>query len=414
MSRQTINRRLCKNNRPLTTTTLLSLSLSSPSSSAAATAAAAVALPLEDEESQEEPTSLSLSLSSNLPASDQTLSPEFYKSVYRDLQQQQQDNDNDKDKDKEDTNDENDSIIIKTPWDIGGGGGGRSNTTTTTTSNNNYNYCRPQPAIERAYKENKMYGHILDAGCGLGENCMYLAQQPPKYYGKNIDSITGFDFSKESIELARATELEIEIKMNNEEQQQHDQDQSSSSSSSPSIFYTKPNFIAASCTDIADRHDHQELFSAIKNSNSNSTNSNNDNDNNNRNYYFDVVIDSGLLHCLNDDDAIQYVNQISKLIKPDTGRFYIGCFSTKNTDPWDNPRRLNEEYIYQLFNHNHNNNNDSTDNIINPLWEVETIRDTWWARPPSRGSSTGGAFSLALWIEVRRTSTSTGNSTVTS
>mmetsp|Transcript_28276 Transcript_28276/g.30455 ORF Transcript_28276/g.30455 Transcript_28276/m.30455 type:complete len:219 (-) Transcript_28276:216-872(-) len=209
-----------------------------------------------------------------------------------------------------------------------------------------------------------------------------------------------------------------------EEEQQQNQDQMLPSPSSSSIFYTKPNFITASCTDIADRHDHQELFLAIKNSNTtnssnNDNNNDNDNDNDNSNtnattnYYFDVVIDSGLLHCLNDEDAIHYIQQISKLIQPDTGRFYIGCFSTKNTDPWDNPRRLNEEYIYQLFNHqNHSNNQNNQNNIdtntnsdnSNPLWEVELIRDTWWARPPSRGSLTGGAFSLALWIEVRRTS----------
>jgi SAM-dependent methyltransferase len=369
-----------KNSRPLITTTSLS---SFPSSS------------LEEETSQKkEPKLQSLSLSSNLPSSDNTLSPEFYKSVYKDLQQQQLDREvefsNNEDDDDNDGSDD-DSIIIKTPWDIGGG------------SKN----CRPQPAIVRAYKEHKIHGHVLDAGCGLGENCMYLAQQKHKYYGNNIKSITGFDFSTESIQLATD---EMEMIITKEQEQEREQTSSSSSSSSSSSFNTIPNFITASCTDIADRHDNdQELFSAIKN-----YNSNNDNDNGDKNedhLYFDVIIDSGLLHCLNDDDAIQYIDQMSKLLQPNTGKFYIGCFSTKNPDPWDNPRRINEDYIYNLFNHHHSHshspNDDNDDNDSSPpLWEVELIRDTWWARPPSRGSTIGGAFSLALWVEVRRTSTS--------
>ena len=181
------------------------------------------------------------------------------------------------------------------------------------------------------------------------------------------------------------------------EQKQERENTSSSASSSSSSFFTKPNFITASCTDIADQHDDQELFSAIKNYNSNNITDKSDDDE----LYFDVIMDSGLLHCLNDEDAIQYIDQMSKLLQPNTGKFYIGCFSTKNPDPWENPRRINEDYIYNLFNHQSHD-----DDLSPPLWEVELIRDTWWARPPSRGSTMGGAFSLALWVEVRRTSTS--------
>jgi len=221
----------------------------------------------------------------------------------------------------------NDGAGGRTPWDIG----------------NN----RPQPAIVRAYEEGKITGSVLDAGCGVGENCVFLANK----YG--IDSITGFDLSEDAIEIATST---VERIVKEEEEQ--------------SPFWTTPKFLAASCTDVADRHG--EKLGITDNSS-----------------LFDVVVDSGLLHCLSKEDADDYVNQISKLLKPNTGRFFIGCFSTANPDPWDNPRRISEEYLRnELFS-------------CREKWEIVACRDCWWARPPTRGSSTGGAFSLALWVEVR-------------
>mmetsp|Transcript_13450 Transcript_13450/g.19615 ORF Transcript_13450/g.19615 Transcript_13450/m.19615 type:complete len:103 (+) Transcript_13450:1-309(+) len=100
------------------------------------------------------------------------------------------------------------------------------------------------------------------------------------------------------------------------------------------------------------------------------------------------MIDSGLLHCLSDDDAINYLSQMTRLVKPTTGRAYVGCFSTANPEPWDNPRRLSEDYLRGLFCRENG-------------WEVISVKDTWWSRPPERGSSQG-AFSMALWMEARR------------
>eukprot|EP00536_Pseudo-nitzschia_multiseries_P007303 jgi/Psemu1/324701/estExt_fgenesh1_pg.C_1700004 len=226
-----------------------------------------------------------------------------------------------------------------TPWDIGN--------------------CRPQPAIVRAYEEGKLRGNVLDAGCGVGENCVYLAHK----YG--ISSVTGFDLSKDAVaiaaELANAQD-------------------SSSSLSSP--FWTMPRFFAAACTEVADNHGSDLLEGLVGFG-----------DHNGRERKdlkrFDVVVDSGLLHCLLESDTSLYVQKISRLLQPITGRFCIGCFSTANPDPWDNPRRISEDYLRNyLFS-------------CRETWEVLSCRECWWALPPSRGSSTGGAFSQALWVEVR-------------
>jgi len=251
--------------------------------------------------------------------SDRILSPEYFKSVYKSINSNQE------------HRQKTSETGGRTPWDIGDN--------------------RPQPAVVRAYEEGKILGNVLDAGCGVGENCIFLANK----YG--IQSVTGFDLSEDAIEIARKT-------VENIDKEQVDQ----------SPFWTAPSFLAASCTDVADRHREKLVSGILKNESL---------------LLFDVVIDSGLLHCLSTQDAKEYVNQISKLLQPKTGRFYIGCFSTANPDPWDNPRRISEEYLRnELF-------SDET------KWDVVSCRECWWARPPTRGSSVGGAFSLALWVEVR-------------
>jgi len=264
----------------------------------------------------------------SLPPSDRILPPEYYKSVYTAA--------------GFGTTEGPGAATNtggRTPWDIG--------------------HNRPQPAVVRAYEEGKIRGNVLDAGCGMGENCMFLASK----YG--IKSVTGFDLSEVAVEIAAENALDIAKKQ--EEQSQLP-------------FWTTPSFLAASCTDVADRH-REKLLSGI--TNSARTRSSSDK------LLFDVVIDSGLLHCLSKEDAREYVNQISKLLQPNTGKFYIGCFSTANPDPWDNPRRISEEYLRDdLFSNGE-------------LWEIVSCTDCWWARPPTRGSSKSGAFSLALWVEAR-------------
>lgn len=261
--------------------------------------------------------------------SDRLLPREYYESIYK----------NKYDADLK--------IGDRTPWDIG----------------NN----RPQPAVVRAYNEGKIRGNILDAGCGVGENCIYLADK----YG--IKSITGFDLSEDAVHIATNNVGSIIERQTQQEQQQ-------------SPFWTTPKFLAASCTNVADRHRKSLLSSIIVDDRI----VNDDGDDDDK-LLFDVIIDSGLLHCLSEEDASDYVNQISKLLRPNTGRFLIGCFSDKNPDPWDNPRRISEDYLRNVL-------------FSREKWDVVSCADCWWQRPSSRGSSTGGAFSLALWVEVRRLS----------
>lgn len=270
-------------------------------------------------------------------SSDRVLSPEYYKSVYKSIGETKQDQGPNFSTNGADDLDTIPQIGGRTPWDIGN--------------------SRPQPAIVRAYKEGKIRGNVLDAGCGVGENCMFLADK----YG--IKSVAGFDLSEDAVQFAANTVKTIIDEREDEPP-----------------FWTAPRFLAASCAVVADLHG-EELLSGIA--------SDDKIEKGNEKPLFDVVIDSGLLHCLSNEDAGQYVNQISKLLQPNTGRFYIGCFSTANPDPWDNPRRISEDYLRnELFSNREK-------------WEVVSCRDCWWARPPTRGSTTGGAFSLALWVEVR-------------
>ena len=320
---------------------------------------------------EDDPQSPSSSLSSSLP-SDRVLSPEYYCSVYDKITTDDEKNSNDDDRKRQNqqqrrqrSKQQQQRPSPKTPWDIG-------------------NY-RPQPAVKRAYEEErKIHGHVLDSGCGIGENCIYLAS---KY---NIKSVTGFDLSESAIRIATDHANQIE---------QENQGDGSNNNG----FWKKPHYIVASCTEIANEKYRTELFRAMNNYNFNNKVVDNDNGNDGQQQqHFDIVIDSGLLHCLCDEDARLYVQQISRLLKPG-GKFYIGCFSTKNPDPWDNPRRLNPEYVRNLFDNSDSATTSSDGDKNGREWEIDLIRDTWWARPPSRGSSTGGAFSLALWVEVRRT-----------
>mmetsp|Transcript_19554 Transcript_19554/g.30619 ORF Transcript_19554/g.30619 Transcript_19554/m.30619 type:complete len:274 (-) Transcript_19554:35-856(-) len=54
---------------------------------------------------------------------------------------------------------------------------------------------KAQPALEEAEKNDLFKGVILDAGCGFGDNAIFLAKRGYK--------VVGFDFSSEAIEIAQ-------------------------------------------------------------------------------------------------------------------------------------------------------------------------------------------------------------------
>merc|ERR1711957_1066690 len=98
----------------------------------------------------------------------------------------------------------------------------------------------------------------------------------------------------------------------------HSYDHTTASASAPApaphnTFWTKPQFMVASCTEIADLY-----YKEISEHSHGLDKSDDENE-------FDVMIDSGLLHCLSDDDAINYLSQMTRLVKPTTGRAYVGC-----------------------------------------------------------------------------------------
>ncbi len=68
-----------------------------------------------------------------------------------------------------------------TPWDIG----------------------RPQPFVQRLWEEGAFRGDILDAGCGTGENTLFLASRGY--------SVCGVDFSPTAVERARAKRVERKL-----------------------------------------------------------------------------------------------------------------------------------------------------------------------------------------------------------
>lgn len=139
-------------------------------------------------------------------------------------------------------------------------------------------------------------------------------------------------------------------------------------------WWTTPTFFVRSCTDLSPRDNDGGDDGLLMEDG--------------ERILFDTSIDSGLLHCLSDTDAHAYVTQLAKVVTPGTGKAYVGCFSTANSDPWSNPRRLDESDLRRLFCEENG-------------WEVLSVKDVWWGRPSLRGSNQG-AFCMALWMEARR------------
>lgn len=272
----------------------------------------AIHQPLEDEEST---------------VSGEILSPDYYRSVY-DVSTNNDDATIVSEQKQQERDQELDSL---TPWDIG----------------------RAQPTIVQAYNDGKFEGSVLDAGCGFGENCLFLAGQ------QRITSVVGFDLAKGAISIARERAAQME---------RYEEEKPSTG------WWKTPRFVVRSCTELtSDSGNHDALL---------------DHDDNGKSVLFDTAVDSGLLHCLSDADAQAYVTQLAGVVKPRTGRAYVGCFSTANPDPWSNPRRLSEEDLRRLFCRENG-------------WEVLEVKDAWWGRPSPRGSNQG-AFCMALWMEARR------------
>ena len=51
---------------------------------------------------------------------------------------------------------------------------------------------------------------------------------------------------------------------------------------------------------------------------------------------FAVVLDSALLHCLDDKAQRGYLDGLRPLVRPG-GKLLVGCFSDANPEPWSRP-----------------------------------------------------------------------------
>jgi len=109
---------------------------------------------------------------------------------------------------------------------------------------------KPQPAFEQA--ADKIIGSVLDAGCGPGDNALFLASRG--------HAVTGFDFLEEPITRARRKAAERGV---------------------AATFLVKDALRLQDCTE-----------------------------------RFDNVIDSGLFHVFPDGDRLKYVQGLRAVLRP--------------------------------------------------------------------------------------------------
>jgi SAM-dependent methyltransferase len=124
---------------------------------------------------------------------------------------------------------------------------------------------RPQPVFVRLAEEGKLSGHVLDAGCGTGEQVLLAASD-------GAADALGIDLSPAAIERARAKAVERGVKARFE---------------------------------VGDALNLGALGSG-----------------------FDTLIDSGLFHVFSDEDRARYVASLATALKPG-GHLYLMCFSDR-------------------------------------------------------------------------------------
>jgi SAM-dependent methyltransferase len=150
---------------------------------------------------------------------------------------------------------------------------------------------RPQPALAEAAESRAIRGRVLDVGCGTGEHALMAAE-----IGL---SALGVDLSSAAIEIARRKARERSLTVR---------------------FAVK------------DALDLKALGEQ-----------------------FDTVLDSGLFHCLSDEDRVCYASSLGDVIPPG-GRLFILCVSSDHQNPNVRPsgpqhlrRRITPDEITSTF-----------------------------------------------------------------
>ena len=252
-------------------------------------------------------------------------------------------------------------------------------------------------AFERGDFGDARAGPILDAGCGAGDNANWLAARGHE--------VVGFDISEGALAEARRRSRDV-------------------FGAAIEDAGGSAEFVRASGLDLAS--------SAVARAAARQPGG------------FAVVLDSALLHCLDDASQRTYVGELAKVARRAEldqtltcsssatsksirlifgridrsrrdleaqrkrfdyahrledlssaqvtrcgGRLYLGCFSDANPDPWSNPRRISEAQIRALFDA--------------PAWRVLDVAPVWYERPRAHAGASGmGAFTMAHWAVVER------------
>lgn len=201
---------------------------------------------------------------------------------------------------------------------------------------------RPQPPVRKAAEAGAFAGRgpVLDCGCGAGDNANFLAARGV--------AVHGFDLCPSAVAAAESRR--------------------DACAAAIAAAGGRATFEVASALDLG-ASSAARIAAEIGG--------------------FDVVLDSALLHCLDDADAAAYVAELATLARPGAALF-LGCFSDANRDPWTNPRRLSEAHIRARF-------------CAENGWRVDALESAWYERPRDhRGASGMGAFTLAWWGEITR------------
>jgi cyclopropane fatty-acyl-phospholipid synthase-like methyltransferase len=144
----------------------------------------------------------------------------------------------------------------------------------------------PQPEIIRLVEKNEIKkGRVLDIGCGLGDNSIFLA--------KRGFCVTCMDIARLAIERGEAKARKQGVKVDFR---------------------------------VGDALKLEKYFGKG---------------------HFATVIDSGLFHSLGDDERPLFANQIRRVLI-DGGKYFMLCFSDKEPGS-EGPRRISKEEIRETF-----------------------------------------------------------------
>ena len=196
-----------------------------------------------------------------------------------------------------------------------------------------------QPPVRKAARDGAFGSAgttVLDCGCGAGDNANWLAARG--------HDVLGFDLSPSAIATAREVSGYTDVR-------------AAIAEHGGAVEFTQ-----ASAVDLGAAGRVQARAKELGG--------------------FAVVLDSALLHCLDDEAQRTYLGGLRPLVRPG-GKLLLGCFSDANPEPWSRPgpRRMSEAQLRTLFSEARG-------------WRVRDLWPTWYERP-------AGARTMAWWCTHR-------------